>query len=273
MEVIDRQRRAAPQTLPGFAATTWAALRSPPDATPDRFDPATLDELPLPARRLLARAVPPGSLLTTLLEIDMEGDIKLAGRWFPFTARQVLRAGTGFVWAPQVGGRVLRFTGADALGPDGARIEFRLHGRIPVVRGSGEDVRRSAQGRLAAETVAWMPQALTPQASARWASIDDHRAVVTLDAAGTDIDVDVTVDEHGRLVRLGLQRWNDSASPPALAPFGGSVDATMSTPTGVGIAGSGTVGWDWDTTREADGTFFRYRITDARYPSIREEHP
>ena len=105
----------------------------------------------------------------------MRGEIRLAGRWLPFTAEQLLRASTGFVWAPIVGGRLIRFAGADALGPDGARIEFRLHGRIPIVRGSGADIARSANGRLAAETVAWLPAALTPQAGARWIAVDTTR--------------------------------------------------------------------------------------------------
>lgn len=56
----------------------------------------------------------------------------VGSRWMPFAADQVLRAGVGFVRKPIVGGHVVRFVGADILGPDGARKEFRLHGLIPV---------------------------------------------------------------------------------------------------------------------------------------------
>ena len=48
------------------------------------------------------------------------------------------------MWPPVVGGRLIRCVGADALGPEGARIEFRLHGRIPIVRGAGPDIARSS---------------------------------------------------------------------------------------------------------------------------------
>ncbi len=167
-----------------FADATWAELASPTTTTPPRFDPATLSDLPAPAQRYLRGVLPDGVGLSSVVRLSMAGEIKLGGRWLPFSARQILRAGTGFVWAPVVGGRLLRFVGADALGVKGARLEFRLHGLIPVVRSSGPDVRRSAEGRLAAETVVWLPQALAPQSGARWRGIDDQRAVVSLDAAG-----------------------------------------------------------------------------------------
>ena len=56
-------------------------------------------------------------------------------------------------------------------------MHFRLHGLIPVVHSSGPDIARSGAGRLAAETVAWLPQALVPQSGAQWTPIDQHRAL------------------------------------------------------------------------------------------------
>ncbi len=171
-----------PTVKPESAATTWAALAAPAGEPVRRFDPATVVDLPDPAQRLLVRALPEGTPLTGVVTLKMAGWIKL-GRWMRFRADQILRAGVGFVWRPVVGGRILRFTGADLLGPEEARMEFRLHGLVPVARASGSDVARSAAGRLAAETVAWLPQALTPQAGARWRAMDEARAAVTLRAA------------------------------------------------------------------------------------------
>lgn len=93
-------------------------------------------------------------------------------------------------------------------------MEFRLHGLVPVAQASGPDVARSAAGRLAAETVAWVPQALTPQAGA----VDDEHAVVKSDFAGETVDVEVGVDPDGRVVRLELQRWKDSADLAGFEP-------------------------------------------------------
>jgi hypothetical protein len=258
---------------PDFAEAAWTALATAPADVAPRFDPATLHALPPPARRFLAAALPDGVVLSETIELEMDGAIKLGGRWLGFHARQILRPGAGFVWAPVVGGRILRFVGADVLHADEARMEFRLHGRIPVVRSAGPDIRRSAQGRLAAETVAWSPQALTPQAGARWVGIDDERAIVTIAAAGADVGVEVAVSDDGQLRTLGLQRWQDSAKPPTLAPFGGSVDSTFTADNGVRIAGRGTVGWDWHTPQQRDGVFFRYQITGARFPSHPQPPP
>lgn len=266
MSILDRLRsRNVDNAIPDFAVATWRSLEDGHKAEEPRFDAVTLRSLPPPAQRLLAAAVPDGSPLHSTVSLEMVGDIKLGGSWLPFTAVQILRASAGFVWAPVVGGRFLRFSGADLLGPDGARIEFRFHGHIPIVRGSGPDIERSAAGRLAAETVAWLPQALTPQAGAGWEAIDDTRAAVHLPAAGDEVRVEVAVDDEGHIHSLGLQRWKDSAKPPIYAPFGGSVDSSFATPAGVRIAGSGTVGWDWQTPQQPAGEFFRYRIIEANF--------
>lgn len=258
--------RDAMSTSITLAETTRSRLVAATGPVPTPlFDPASIGDLPAPARRLLSRALPPGVPLATGVELTMLGEIKLGGRWFPFHAKQILRAGVGFVWSPVVGGRLLRFVGADVLGPDGATMDFRLHGRLPIVRASGPDVARSGRGRLAAETVAWLPQALTPQLGARWAEIDDERATVTIDAAGEPTEVVVEVDDGGQPTWLALQRWNGSAKPPAMAAFGGSVHGLFTTAEGVAIADGGTVGWDWGTPKQADGEFFHYTITSARF--------
>lgn len=209
--------------LPAVAERGWRTLSDESPVEPAAFDPATRAGLPPPAQRLLGRALPSGVALSDTVELSMEGKIELGGRWFPFSAEQILRAREGFVWSPVVGGRIVRFGGADILTADDARMEFRLHGLIPVVRADGPDIRRSAQGRLAAETVVWLPQALTPQLGARWTPVDDERAIVTLDAAGAHIDVEVAVDGDGRIRRIGLDRWNGSVDPPRLEPFGASL--------------------------------------------------
>lgn len=244
----------------------WATLAAPPADAPPTFDPATLADLPEPARRFLGQALPSGVPLDPRVRLEMTGSIKLGPRWFRFTARQLIHAGMGLVWQPVVGGHVLRFTGADLIGPGDARMEFRLHGKLPVVNEAGEDVAHSGRGRLAAETVVWAPQALAPQCGATWAAIDERRASVTIDAAGEAVRVEVAVDADGTLTEVGLARWNGSFRPPAYAPFGGTCTSTFTSETGVRIAGSGEVGWGWGTPEADAGRFFRYQITAAGAP-------
>lgn len=250
--------------MTGSAAVhTWEALLQLARPSPDEFDITTLKQLPEPAQRLLGAALPDGAPLHNGVELEMRGRIKL-GPWLPFTAHQLLVAGAGFVWLPVVGPRLFRVVGADVLGPKGGRMGFRLYGRIPVAVGSGPDVSRSAAGRLAAETVAWLPQALTPQAGASWQPIDDDRAAVTLEGPDGPTKIEVTVDESGNLVELQLQRWNDRTRPPGHTPFGGAVTGFFAT-VGVRIAGNGSVGWRHGSSDGGGSAFFEYTITGARF--------
>ncbi len=238
----------------------WETLRAP--ARRETFDPSTLDDLPEPAARWLRRTVTPGTPLAQSVELTMGGRIRIGGRWLPYTARQILRAGVGFVWQPRVGGRLLRFTGADSLGEDGARLDFRLHGLIPVAQADGPDTDRSAAGRLAAETVAWLPSAVVPQLGIRWEPVDGDRdrARVAVPVPDGTIDVDITVDIDGRLLAVDLQRWSDRTDPPSHEPFGADVAADGPGPNGDLIAAEGTVGWDHGTPAWSDGRFFEFTL-------------
>lgn len=264
---IHHEKKAAPAAARQTTEQAWAELvATRPHLTPV-FDPSTLADLPTPAQRLLARALPEGTPLRPSVELEMEGSIKLRRWWLPFRARQLLEADSGFVWQPEVGRKFLRFEGADVLCAAQARMEFRAYGRIPVVSESGRDIARSAAGRLAAETAAWVPQALTPQLGAEWSPIDDTTARVHVEAGGERVGIDVTVARDGRLVALGLLRWGSpDAEPPAWHRFGGLMTGEYTTPDGVRIAGRGSVGWWYGTNRWADGEFFRFGIRSARHP-------
>ena len=246
-----------------LVASTWRLLAAGGEDSPPRFDASTLEQVPEAAARWLGRVLPDSTPLVGGIELTMSGQIRIR-RWMPFVAEQILRAGVGFVWKPVVCGRVLRFTGADLLGPSGGQMEFKLHGVVPVASASGPDTARSAAGRLAAETVAWLPQALTPQAAGRWTHLDANHAIVTVAAAGEHVDVEVQIDSRGQLCGLRLQRWKDAADPPRFDSFGGPVTGEYVTESGVRIAGTGTVGWGFGTEAWGDGEFFRYTITGAR---------
>jgi len=252
------------------AAEAWGVLATVDvGREPAPFDPASVEGLPAPARRWLTSALAPGAPLHGGVILQMRGRIRLGPRWFPFTADQILRAGVGFVWRPVVGGRIVRFEGVDVLAPSEARMEFRLHGRIPVVGASGEDIARSAAGRLAGETVSWLPAAFVPGSGAwaeddpTWRAVDGDRFVVTVPTPVEPVDVEVTVDAEGRLRSVAMSRWEGSADPPAPAPFGGEFVHEFVDGDGRRLAGSGSVGWRWGTTGWEQGEFFRFEIVGA----------
>lgn len=138
----------------GPTADQWLRLAVPtPD--PQRFDPASLSGLPEPARRWLAHAIAPGTLLARTVVLEMEGRFRL-GRWLPMRAVQVVSPPLGLVWAAQIGWGPLSFRGFDRYGEDRGEMSWRLFGRLPVVHAEGADVDRSAAGRLAGEVI-WVP--------------------------------------------------------------------------------------------------------------------
>lgn len=248
------------------AKEAWDGLQAEARAggDPPAFDPASLDGLPDPARRLLGRALPPGAPLRSAVELRMEGSIRLR-RWTPFTASEVLVAGKGFLWSVEARMGHLPVSGSDVLVDHRAQADFRVLGVAPVMRSSGPDVDRSAWGRMAAEVVMWLPQALAPQRGARWRPVDDEFATVTLPFEPEPVDVHVHVEEDGRLSGVWLPRWgNPGGKPYDHHPFGGTADEELEVD-GVRIGSAGTVGWWWDSPRWEEGEFFRFRLTSARF--------
>ena len=88
--MVTTRRKRNPRRPP-FADSTWATLAAAASEPPS-FDPATLGGLPPPAQRLLARALPAGVTLSPMVELAMEGEIKLGGRWLGFTAEHAINA-------------------------------------------------------------------------------------------------------------------------------------------------------------------------------------
>lgn len=236
--------------------------RSSRDPDTAVFDPASLAGLPEPAARFLTRALPPGVPLDLQIELEATGSIELGDAWWPFRSTQLLSAGDGFTWKASVRRGPVFVSGADRYTDGTARMDFRLFGLIPVATASGPDTDRSAAGRLAAETVAWLPQAATPQAGARWTPVDDERAVVTLATPTEPVQVEVVIDGEGRLRSTRTERWRDDRSPPRAEPFGGPIASELTTEAGVRIAGAGSVGWGCGTAEWSE--FFRFRLRSAR---------
>lgn len=233
-----------------------------PDSGRGVFGPDQLADLPEAAQGFLGAALSPGVALTPVVRLEMEGEIKLKD-WTPFRARQVLRAGEGFVWEATAGRPPVVSKGGDSYWRGEGSLDFRLWGLIPVARDAGPDVDRSAAGRLAVETVAWAPQFLVPGSGARWSGVDSSTALVNVPAGETTFDVTVTVDDEGRLRQVSTLRWGKAGGVLDLHGFGGAVDEHRDI-TGVTIATRGRVGWWWGTDRQSEGEFFRYRVTDAR---------
>ena len=141
-------------------------------------------------------------------------------------------------------------------------MDWRLGGLVPVMTATGSDVTRSAAGRLAGE----MALAPTTFPAATWTpGADDDRAVATWRIDEQQESAEFQVGADGQLLGVAMHRWgNPDGAPFGRYPFGVAIDAEA-TFTGVTIGSALHAGWWWNTERQAEGEFFRARITDAAF--------
>jgi hypothetical protein len=227
-------------------------------ATGETFDSDSVADLSPPARRYLRHAVAPGTPLARRVELTMDGQLRLGGRWLPFTAEETLTARRGFVWRPTVRfGFGLRFSGADfhVDGTGGQR--FSLAGLVPVVRADGPAIDRSSAGRFLAESV-WLPTSLLPAMGAEWEGVDDRRARVTLPTIERSLTV--TVDDEGAVESVETLRLDGDTGQ--MRPFGASIEAERTTD-GVTIPSRLAVGWGFGTDEYEP--FFRAELRDVSF--------
>jgi hypothetical protein len=218
-----------------------------------------LDGLPEPACRYLRATIAPGTPLAVSARLAMRGSIKIAGRWLPFRAREVLAPHRGFVWAARVAGGLI--IGCDRYAGGQGSMDWRLFGLVPFVCAGGPDHARSAAGRCAGEAT-WVPTALLPHFGVTWAALDDGWLGARYRLDGRDADLRFQLDATARVRALAFDRWGDPdhTGTWGLHRFGVEVTG-HATFDGVRIPQAGRAGWYHGTDRWPDGEFFRYEIT------------
>jgi hypothetical protein len=210
------------------ATLLWRNLIRTTVEQPAVFDPAMLKGLPQPARRYFLFTIAPGAPLSSAVEIEMDGEIRLGTRQHPnpmsMRARQLLAAPNGLVWKLHARKGVIRISGSDGIGCGQSWTRFWLLGTIPVVRAGGDpDHMRSAFGRVVAESVFFAPAALLPRDGVTWVGVCDNVARATLVHNGISQSLDLTVGEDGHPTKVVISRWSN-ANPDKiyrLQPFGG----------------------------------------------------
>jgi hypothetical protein len=133
------------------AAEPWNRLASPAVGV-RLFDPALVAGLPSAARRWLTHAIVPGAPSSPTAVLETDGQLRL-GRWLPTQAVEVVSPPSGFVWAARVGWGLTSFRGFDRYEDSTGEMHWRLLGEVPLIHSRGNDIDRSAAGRLAGEAV------------------------------------------------------------------------------------------------------------------------
>lgn len=242
-----------------------AALRAHAPSDPPRFDPSMIADLPEPARRYLSFAIAPGTPLTSVVELEMDGVFRLgtqdAPRELAMHARQIHAPPHGFLWKMRAGAGVMRVSGADSH----LWTRFWAEGLIPVARvADTPDHHRSAMGRLFIEAVVWTPASALPGPGVRWEAPGPDTARVIFTQGAYDYAVDLALLPSGQPVSGTLQRWSD-ANPDKtyrLQTFGGAL-AGYETHDGFTIPTEVAVGHFFGTPDFFP--FFEAKLTDVRF--------
>lgn len=227
------------------------------------FRPAELSRLPKAVRCYLEHAIAPGTRLARAVRLRMHGEIKLQ-RWLPFTAEQAIVWNCGFIWSATVHMFGIPIRGSDRLLDGEGTMRWRLFGIIPVMTASGPDITRSAAGRVAGEAV-WLPSMLCGD-DVSWTVPGSSHLHAMFTAHGETAQLELVVDERGRLETVKLPRWgNPDDAEFHYINFGGVVEEE-DTFSGYTIPTRLRVGWHFGTDRfESEGEFFRATIDDATY--------
>jgi len=241
----------------------WRSLEGIADT--GKFDESMVKELPNPAIRYLLHSIQPGSPLSSCVQLQMSGEMRLKpdGAWMSMKAQQILAPPQGFIWIAHVAKGFSRITGADYYFEGNAGLRFWLWGLIPVVNASGADINQSAAGRLAIESV-WLPASLLPQQGAVWEEIDNEHVKVIVPIGQFKETLILSIGSNGALNSIEMLRWGDKTEDGTFAriPFGGTVEAE-DTFGGYTIPTRMTVGW-WPNSNDYFD-FFRADIDEAEF--------
>ncbi|WP_416668595.1 DUF6920 family protein [Egbenema bharatensis] len=227
------------------------------------FSPELISDLPQTARRYLEHTIAPGAPLAAAVRLRMQGEIKLKG-WCPFQAEQVICLNRGMIWRATAWIKGLPISGFDRIVDGTGSMQWKLLGLIPVMVVSGEDITRSAIGRMQGESV-WLPSVFCDPAL-EWTALDESHVQTSLNFLDEPTDLILTIGDTGKLEQICFQRWGSPAGEtPGYAAFGGYMEQE-GTFAGYTVPTKFRVGWYFGSDRfESEGEFFRATIDRVTY--------
>lgn len=227
------------------------------------FHPDEFYHLPETARRYLEHAIAPGTAIASAVRLQMHGEIKLK-KWIPFKAEQVIWWKRGLIWSATAWLNGLPIWGSDRIIDGVGAMQWKLLGLFPVMTATGSDITRSAVGRLQTESTL-LPSVFCGD-HVSWTTMDSSHLHSSFVVQGERGELDLTIDQTGRLNTLKLPRWgNPEGAEFHYVDFGGIVEEE-GTFCGYTIPTRLRIGWYFGSERfESEGEFFRVTIDDAIY--------
>lgn len=193
----------------------------------------------------------------------MHGEIRLRG-WAPFEAEQEIVAGRTMTWAARTKLFGLPVSGFDRVVQGYGESQWKLFGLLPIAGARGQNVSRSAVGRMAAESI-WLPSLLQGE-NVRWLEAGPDQARFAIELFGHKTEITLTLSPSGKIETVSFMRWgNPSGEPFGFYPFGGYVDEERIFG-GFTIPSRVRLGWFFGTDRfELEGEFFHATIDAAEF--------
>src|SRR5687768_12048128 len=160
--------------------------------------------------------------LANAVRLRMHGEIKLKD-WCPFTAEQVIRHDGQMLWSASTKMYGLPVHGYDRLVEGEGAMLWKLLGLIPIINASGQDITRSAVGRVAAEFLWLLTVFCAPTLT--WNAPHSSDIHVRLPLQKETVELDLTTNSAGRPQTIHLQRWgNPDNTGFRYADFGGVLE-------------------------------------------------
>ncbi len=234
------------------AEKLWQFLETPPATK--TFTSEAIADLPEPVQRYFFHAIQPGTPLASAVQIKMNGSFKLAQRWLPMQAEEMITT-AGFLWRATIGRGLVQFFVSDRYTSQVGQVYVTLWGAIPLVNQQNTNITRASIGRLAIEHI-WLPSALLPQCGVQWQAIDENTIVASFNLDAEIITLTLEIDDNGRLLKVMMPRWGEDKTDKgkfAYLPYGAvfSAEATFD---GYTIPSQTGVGW-WFGTDRYEETF------------------
>ena len=188
--------------------TKWRSLEVKPGGR--IFSPEMIEDLPEPAKRYLLHSIEPGTPLPGHVVFFMKGEFLTSptAKPMPMTASQILSVPKGLIWKAWMGSGLMKIAGYDYYSDGKGGQKFNLWGLIPFLKSSGDDITRSAAGRVGGEAFL-MPSSLLPSGTVTWESIERNSAKAIIAVGNERVEVTMTFDENGALRKVALPRWSN----------------------------------------------------------------
>jgi hypothetical protein len=176
-----------------------------------RFEPDGLvGQVPPRGLRYLTHAIAAGTVLAREAMVTYSGRLRLKPDrpWLPFQATELIGAGRSYRVSARAGRGPLRATIEDVYEGGRARSRLRAFGTVTIRSERGDDLARSARGRLVVDST-WLPSAFLPSLGVRWSDEDGNGVRLSVPVDGEDVDATLGLGADGALRAIRLPRWSN----------------------------------------------------------------